>query len=265
MISFIKHRPLVAFFAFTYFFLLLGWLTLKGQIPFGPLLAALIVVSIVGGREGRRVWASRITRWRVDGRWYAAAILLPLVVTALAAFLNILLGAESSGINIDEWPDLIAEAIFIFLFVGLGEEPGFRGFALPRLQAHHSAVVATLILSVLGVIWHIPLFLSGDSPWTNVPLIVVGYFVFTWLFNNTNGSVLIPMLFHTATAVYGPLIFAPMFEGTDLTSYTWLLTALYGIVVAVVMVTSGTAHLSAKSVDELVNISEPTPVPAPLS
>jgi uncharacterized protein len=256
MFTIIRRYPLVAFFALTYVFLGLGWLVFKGQIPFSPLLAALVVVPIIGGRSGLKAWAKRITHWRVEFRWYMAAILLPLIVTASAAAINILLGASSKPIDTSTFPELIFEAIFVFLFVGLGEEPGFRGFALPRLQARYSATVATLILAVLGVIWHIPLFLSGDSPWTNIPLIVVGYFVFTWLFNNSNGSVLIVMLFHTATAIFGPLVFAPMFDGTDLTIYTWLLTLIYGLVMLGVMATSQTRYLSSKPV---MNIAEPAP------
>lgn len=261
MFTLIKRYPLAAFFALTYVFLILGWVAFQDQIAFGPLLAALIVVPIVSGRAGLKAWASQIVRWRVGLRWYVAALILPLIVTVVAAGLNILLGAATTPIDLSKLPELLPEAIFIFIFVGLGEEPGFRGFALSRLQTRHSAFVATLILGVLGVVWHIPLFLSGDSPWTNIPLIIVGYFVFTWLVNGSKGSVLIAMLFHTATAIIGPQIFATLFSGADLVNYTWLLTLGYGVVAAITLFTRDT--FSTEPLEPLPTIAEPAPSPAP--
>lgn len=255
----IKQYPLVAFFGLTYVFLVLGWIVFQAQIPLGPLLAALIVVPIISGREGLTAWAKRIIQWRFDVRWYIAAIFLPLAATGTAALLNVLLGASAARFELSTLPELIPEAIFIFLLVGLGEEPGFRGFALPRLQGRYSAVTATLILGVLGSIWHIPLFLSDDSPWATIPVIITGYFAFTWLFNNTNGSVWIAMIFHTAQAIFGPQIFGTMFTGGELISYTWLIAIFYGVFAAVVIITSGSSFLSTKPKEELTNIAEPMP------
>jgi membrane protease YdiL (CAAX protease family) len=257
MFTIVRRYPSVAFFALTYLFLILGWIIVNGQIPFGPLLAALIVVPIIGGREGLKTWASRIVRWRVGVQWYAAAILLPLVATAAGAFLNILLGAAYTPIQLDALPALIPEAIFIFLFVGLGEEPGFRGFAIPQLQKRFSAITATLILIVVGVVWHIPLIVTGDSTWAIVPVIVVGYFLFTWLFNNTN-SVLIAMLFHTAQAIFGPQIFGAMFSGADLIRYTLLMTAVYGVMVLLVIVTSRNRYLISRPQEQLTTMAKPS-------
>lgn len=257
MFAIIRRHPMVTFVILTYLFLALGWVIFQGQIPFSPLLAALVVVPIIGGRAGLKDWAARIVRWRVGLRWYAAAIFIPLIVTATAASLNILLGASATPFQLSVLPDLIPEAIFVLLFVGLGEEPGFRGFALPHLQGRFSAFTATLILSAIGVVWHIPLFVTGDTPWQIIPIIVLGYFVFTWLFNNTNGSVLIAMLFHTAQAIFGPSIFATMFSGAELMRYNWLMTGVYAVIVVVVVLTSGVTYLSTKPREQLAHIAEP--------
>jgi len=258
--SFVKGHPLATFFSLS---LILSWVTwpiVRDQNPTGPLLAALIVVPLIGGRAGLRDWWSRIVRWRVGPRWFAAALLVPLIIVVAAAYLNVLFGAPApTAAQLGVWPELFPEFIIVFLVVGLGEEPGFRGFALPRLQAGRSALAATLLLAAFGLLWHLPIFLVGDAPWSNVPLIVAGYVLFTWLFNNTDGSVLIAALFHGSVAVVGPSYFGTMFSGADFARYSWLLTLLYGLVALAVIAWAGPAHLSRKPPEQLGRIVEPVP------
>jgi membrane protease YdiL (CAAX protease family) len=101
-----------------------------------------------------------------------------------------------------------------FFGLALAEEPGFRGFALPRLLEGRSALAASLILGVLHAIWHIPLFIFGSDSPIIIPIVISGAVINTWLFNNTNGSVLTAMLLHTSVdrMVY---IFNPLFSGAD--------------------------------------------------
>jgi membrane protease YdiL (CAAX protease family) len=249
--SVVKRYPLVTFFILTYIFSWWGYFIPGlevGQIPLGPVVAALIVVPITGGKAGLKEWASRIVRWRVGLKWYAIALLLPMALAVAAVTLNVLMGAaDLTFAHLSDPIDLLIVVFLeIFLIVGLGEEPGWRGYALPRLQEGRSALSATLILAVFGVIWHVPLFLTGDSPWSNIPIIVAGYIFFTWLFNNTRGSVLIALLLHTS-ANAARMIFAPMFSGADATRYFWLLTALYIVAGIAVVVLAGPAHLSRRS------------------
>jgi len=264
--SVVKRYPLVTFFVLTYIFSWWGWLIDGvGQIPFGPLLAALIVVPLTGGVAGLKAWASRIVRWRVGLKWYAVALLLPVAIVVAAVILNVLLGAGApSAGQLGAWPGIFPEFLFVFLIIGLGEEPGWRGYALPRLQEGRSvadprtgALLATLILAVFGVIWHLPLFITGDSPWSNIPLIVAGYILFTWLFNNTNGSVLIAMLFHASVGAVGPSFFAPMFSGADSVRYSWLLAALYCIVAVVVVILARPARLARTPSVQVEAMAEP--------
>jgi membrane protease YdiL (CAAX protease family) len=253
--SVVKRYPLVTFLILTYIFSWWGYLIPGlglGQWPLGPLMAALIVVPLTGGKAGLKEWASRIVRWRVGLKWYAIALTLPVALAGAAASLNVLLGAPGlTFVHLGQQPDLPFEILFVFLVISLGEEPGWRGYALPRLLKGHSALSATLILAVFGVIWHVPLFLTGDSPWSIVPIIVAGYVFFTWLFNNTRGSVLIAMILHTSVGIIGPLVFAPMFSGADLARYTWLLAALYSLVGVVVVILAGPARLSRRPAAQL--------------
>lgn len=249
--SVVKRYPLATFFILTYIFSWWGWLVGLGQIPIGPVVAALIVVPLTEGKAGLKEWASRIVRWRVGVRWYAIALLLPMALSVAAVALNVLLGAPALTFgHLAQWPDLLVEILFVFFIIALGEEPGWRGYALPRLQEGRSALSATLNLAAFGVIWHVPLFLTGDSPWSNIPIIVAGYIFLTWVFNNTRGSVLIVMIMHTSQNA-SRMIFAPLFSGADATRYFWLLTILFIVVGTAVVILAGPARLSRRTEAQL--------------
>lgn len=91
----------------------------------------------------------------------------------------------------------------------MGEELGWRGFALPRLQARMSALSASLILGLLWALWHLPLYLTAGHPLSEVFFgwfllsILADAILFTWIFNNTRGSLLVVLLFHASIATSG--------------------------------------------------------------
>ena len=191
-----------------------GWLHFAGA--FGPLLAALLVTAATGGRCALRELLGRILRWRVSWRWWLAALLSPgLLLLVSALILRLVLGSwpdiHSFG-KITELPQLPWWAVWLVwtLTFGLGEEVGWRGFALPRLQNRHSASKATLVLGLLWAGWHIPTFfynyeLSLFSVAAFLVSILSGAVVLTWLYNSSGGSVLMTILWHGAfnTAVAG--------------------------------------------------------------
>ena len=89
----------------------------------------------------------------------------------------------------------------VLLIPGVGgawEEPGWRGYAVPRLQSGRTALRAALILGFLVAGWHLPLIMAGQVSWTDIILIIGAVIVFNWLFNNARGSVLIIMLAHAS-------------------------------------------------------------------
>jgi hypothetical protein len=85
------------------------------------------------------------------------------------------------------------------------------------------------------------------QPWSNIIIIVGGYILFTRLFNNTRGSVLIAMLLHTSLGVIGPELIAPMFTGADLARYSWLLAGGFANAALVVVALFGPRTLTRKS------------------
>src|SRR6185503_20029254 len=118
-----KRHSLLIFFVLAY---ALSWsaslIEPHGIIPFGPLLAALIMTAIVGGITGLKTFLGRIVHWRVGLRWYALVLGLPLLITPGAVGLNLLLGATmSTTAPFPTWLDLITRFIFLFFYIGLGE------------------------------------------------------------------------------------------------------------------------------------------------
>jgi membrane protease YdiL (CAAX protease family) len=100
---------------------------------------------------------------------------------------------------------IVGAFILWLLTFGLGEELGWRGYALPRLQKRRSALTATLILGVAWAFWHLPAFFYKDTYvamglMAGLPLLLISILaasiVFTWLYNSTPGSLLMVILFH---------------------------------------------------------------------
>jgi len=216
-----------------------------------PFLAAFIVLALTEGKSGMVGLVRRMVRWRVGLRWYAVALLLPVGVTLTAAALNgFVLGAQpsSSAAELGGWSSLLQTFFLLLLIPGLGgswEEPGFRGYALPRLQVGRSALLASLILGVLWAFWHLPFVVTGEDLWIDAFLFTIEWtIVFTWLFNNANGSVLLVMLFHDMNNTFSGAFVSQMFSGADSVNQAWLRLALWDVVAIVLVIVYGPQHLS---------------------
>src|SRR5438105_10163164 len=224
--SVVRTYPLIAFFVLAY---ALSWwptpLYVAGVPPFfpdlpflgtGPLLASLLVTSIASGRAGLREVGARMIRWRVGWRWYAAALGIPFGVAVVTMALG---GPITTLAQLPPFETLLF--VFALRLINpldgpLAEEPGWRGFALPRLQgAGRSPLWATLILALLVTAWHLPdVLVTQRLP----PLGLLGAFAvtfwYTWLFNHTGGSVFMTLVMHAAEGTFG-LAVASVFEGAD--------------------------------------------------
>jgi membrane protease YdiL (CAAX protease family) len=224
--SWFKRHALVLYFILTY---AISWsfmipVALKAQglvswqVPyglyyfasFGPMTAALIITAITEGGMGIRKLLGRLLKWRVGPGYIAFAFLVPIGLFVLAMMVNRLLTGTWSDLRllgeVDYLPYLTPLGVLgvWLLTYGLGEETGWRGFALPHLQRSRTAASATLILAVFWACWHLPAFFFRD---TYVDLGVLGFpmffvvmlfstMVFTWLYNSTGGSLLVVVIFH---------------------------------------------------------------------
>jgi len=194
----------------------------------GPAVAAVLVLRATGG--DLRAWARQIVYWRVPLRYYAYALGLPAALLALVNLELVLLGKE---VDLALLPDRLGQYAATFLLVltigGGLEEPGWRGFALPRLQQDRSPLRATLILGVIWAVWHLPLYGLGFVG----PLAFV--FFYTWLYNRT-GSVLLCILLH---ASFTPALDHLVLSRDDLTVDLAILVTLVAAAAGLVVLTRG--------------------------
>ena len=235
----IKRHPLFTFFALAY---ALSWCAVPWAgpklLPWGPALAAVIVLAVTEGRTGLRDLAGQMGRWRLGFTWYAVALSIPIIYGLGAVGLNLLFGASMGELDLG-----IGLLLLIPLFLILGgqwEEPGWTGYALPRLQTGRSAMAASLILSIFRLGWHLPLLLYGGITWADSLFIIASQFVATWLYNSTHRSVFIVMVLHLMQNISGGF-FNPAFSGDDAVTYAWLRGALYAVIAIGVIVWTGAA------------------------
>lgn len=187
-----------------------GWPT---QYPalLGPAIAAVIVIARTTGRSGLRDLLARVTRWRVAPRWWLVAVsplaFLALGLLVLRAAGRPLPAAADFG-RFSGTPPIGPVGVFLLItFVGsLGEETGWRGYALPELQRRFSPLTATLILAPIWFLWHLPQFAVIGTYRDFGPVEYAGMFfgltcgaiVLTWLYNRSGGSVLLVVVWHGA-------------------------------------------------------------------
>ncbi len=221
----IQRHPLVSYFSLAILFswsiyiplvfVRQGWTDAK--IPywthyfasFGPMFAALLMTAISSGKVGLRELWNRITQWRVAWPYAVFAILSPVALFILAGVAMRLIQGE--------WPDLhlLGQANYLpylgwavlpvwLVTFGFGEEIGWRGFALPRLQKTMSVSKATLILGLFWFLWHVPAFFYHETYVSMGLYMVPAFFIgvlfgavlFTWLYNGTGGSVFMVAIWH---------------------------------------------------------------------
>lgn len=244
----VKRHPLVTFFGLAY---ALSWLPSLFEahsiLPLGPLIAALIVVPIIGGWSGLKEFLGRIVQWRVGLRWYGLVLGLPPILLLIAGALNVLLGAPMPQLTqIPAWSNLVPWFASILLLIGLGEEPAWRGVALQRLQVGRSALAASLILGLLHVLWHLPLFGLEYDRFNGLPWLIAvlaSTILTTAIYRRTNGNLLLPTLFHTSVNTSAQFFFNPLFAGESLLQLWWLWAALWLVVAIIVVLVEGRAFV----------------------
>lgn len=219
---------------------------------FGPFVSAVVISAIQGGWTKVRALLASIVKWRVPPVWYLVAIGMPVAVQVLAIWLNPLFG--SAAPNWANVPAITAIAVMVALllvFSGpLGEEPGWRGFALPAFLRERGALSASLVLGVIWAAWHLPLVLLNDYSISSAINVMAAAVVFTWLYQNSAGSVL-PAIFMHASHPNSVRFLGRVFEGGDAIQHQWIGLVLWlEIAVAIVAIygTDSFRHRDATAV-----------------
>lgn len=239
----LRSRPIALFFVLAYLIAWALWaptiLKARGiidwEIPgadtwglFGSSLAAMITAGLTEGRTGVKAIWGRIFKVRIDARWYLVPVLLPILLCGLAAGLEVALGGASYIGTV--MPLAVAPVYFLLQIVThiLTEEPGWRGYALPKLQERHSPVRSSLILGLLWGCWHIPLFLIPGRPQAQMPFlgfllaVIAATMLMAWV-QNRAGSSFVSVLFHSSMNTS----FAGFAVLTSSSRLFWLTVALW--------------------------------------
>ena len=266
-VSWVRQHRLTTFFLLAYLVSWTPWAFDAAGIslgtpffPGGPLVATLVVIALADGRRGFRELGSRLVRWRVGWVWYAVALGLPVLMVLTTGAITWVLGAPAPDLSAIVWADVAL--VLAFRMVNptdsaLGEEPGFRGYALPHLQDRLSPLASAGVLGVLTAGWHIPLVALGNLGWIGLPSTVVITFLYVWLFNRTGGSLLMAVLFH---ASQGALTFGMLGStgaDADRTAYVY-----FGVLVVVVGAVVGLDRTAWCTAPESAIAAEPEPVGA---
>ena len=262
--AFIKSHPLISYFFLAYAGMWivisplvldsLGVTNLSDEMSLiffvlssfsGPTIAAYVVTGVIEGRSGMARLFRRTFQVRAGLQWYAVALFIFLVIW-LVAYSVLYNGAPLAKLAAN--PTLLLSAflpsvIFGLLIPSIAEEPGWRGFALPRLQAVYGPILGTIILGTLHGIWHLPaLFTPLLGPFTVQGFITfvltaaAGTFIYTWLFNNTRGSVWMAMVLHASSNAASQLVTSLIPEDVQLTG--WMKTLESGWLNVIIFTTA---------------------------
>jgi membrane protease YdiL (CAAX protease family) len=215
----ITRQPLLAFFVIAFAF---SWgialpLLLLNNPPVmliqilgafaGPTVAAFLVTATLDGRPGMRRLLRRYIQWREGLGWYLLVLFGPILFLTLGAlpFLGVSI-LDATLNNLSLLLTLYLPLVVVGVIFGpLWEEPGWRGFALPRLQKKHGPLIGTLILGLMWSLWHLPGYIGGwlgPQTFSTLMALVLGITAFaviiTWVNNNVHGSLLLVILLHSA-------------------------------------------------------------------
>jgi membrane protease YdiL (CAAX protease family) len=173
-------------------------------VAYGPFFAALIVTWYTQGLAGLHDLGQHLVPWRLRPFWWIVAF-APLIVGYIAIVLLNLFTESTITVAslgaISFHPPLGAGALLLWILTfGIGEEVGWRGFALPRLGKGRHPLAATLLLAMFWALWHLPqLFYYLFEPLKIVGwliTLVAGAIVFTWLFTKAGENILIVAVWH---------------------------------------------------------------------
>lgn len=194
------------------------WLGIAFQFGvYGPLIGALVATWMDAGREGLADLWRRMTRWNVAGRWYLTALAITFLISGVPVGIFALTGGFKSS--------AIALSYIFFAFLlqlvssGLGEEPGWRGFLLPRLQSRFQGEKYIWVLGLIWAVWHYPVTILYTLPMLQnaaMPQMVITIvlalagqtmsligmaFIYAWLYNRTQ-SIFLMIVFHALSNIF---------------------------------------------------------------
>lgn len=263
--SILENHPTIIFFILTYCFSWIIWMPMvltdqESRLrlivgTFGPTLVALLLTGLTMGWNGLRELLSHFLIWRVSISWYLFSFFATALVVMASIGIHVAMGGAVPQFNDPRQMYLVIPVFAYVLFLSvLGEEIGWRGYVLPRLEQKHGALNASLIIGLMWGLWHLPEFWMESNFHRQIPLLlfllqdIALSIVLTWLYNSTKKSLLIVNLFHAASnTTIGVLPILPMDNGGDLRPL-WIAVVLLWVVAAVIILANKTVWLMHKKV-----------------
>lgn len=269
---FIKRYPVLSYFAII---IALGWVAvivgitwmpinaehemtpMHGILVFliaSPSVVGILLTAVVDGREGLKELWSRVLRWRVHPKWYAAALLVPFSIFGLSYLVQGWLGGPFTPINI------IEQILFFLPFALMAcllEEFGWRGFALPRLQRRYSALVSALIVGLGWALWHAAInYLGRVGQYGGtmlIPLLLIATqynlaesVLLSWIHNNSRNSMLLVILGHFSITMGNMFGLSNATIQDDIRA-TLVNVAIHWLVAIVIIIVTGPKRLVRES------------------
>lgn len=230
-------------------------------ILLSPTIAAIVLTVATTGWSGLYNLVSSLSTWRIPIQWYLVALFLPAVLNLSSIGIYVILGGSLPAIPGSVPSDLkpfitdniASTLLFLSLFfflASLVEEIGWRGYALPQLQSRLSAFSSSCIIGVIWAFWHVPSFFliprtaQAAIPFLwYIPSILAISVVFTWLYNNTSGSLLLVTILHASIQATNILIPNLPSETGDMRLYG-LNTLIVFVVTVIILRAYGAQNLS---------------------
>jgi uncharacterized protein len=260
----VRRHPLAAFLVLTYGLTWALWIPLDifrdaAAGPYTSLAlligsnipsAVAIVLTLVGfGWGATRKLLGRLLIWRVGWRWYLVLLAPTALVVGTISLVSVTRGGPTAALAMPLVSAIIYVAFMTFPGSALGEEIGWRGYALPRVQSTRTALTASLVVGTLHGLWHLPLWLRGDVdhrlsvyPAFLIQALALAV-IYTWLYNSSKGSLLLVVLFHTATNAPLTLVLLPLGIENWVLPF-WLMAGFTVMAALVVVAVFGPSSLS---------------------
>lgn len=266
-------KQLITFFLLAYLISWIIWLPLYGhvfgiynlyQIPYqhawgslGPFVSSIITTFIYLKRNGVKQLLHKLILFKP---FYLLIIVLisPFTLALLASMLNHYssLSIINAFTNITEFPEFSFIQYFLYnlVFFGIGEEMGWRGFALPRIQSGTNALTASTLITCLWALWHLPLFFYRQGYMDMNIAAITGWFfslltgsiLLTWLYNSSRGSILICALFHSSVDI----AFTADFHSENIINYMGFMITVWGIMTIIIFKAKDLSRIKRQSVSD---------------
>jgi membrane protease YdiL (CAAX protease family) len=265
--AFLRRHSLVIGLVLMYLFTWSVYLSAAGILPVrlprfvypfansGFALSAILMTWLTLGPGAVLDLLKRFLVWRLGWKWYASLLIIPLTYL-LGIALHALVTGTPPDFSVTTARAAVGSSGSVLLYVapvfladvlGNGEEIGWRGYALPRLQSRYSALYSALVIGLIWALWHLAIYIRAFNPvafsWYVVGVIAKSVLI-TWAYDGSRGSLLLATLYHAAWNTSG--IFLPIsakLSDADIGTYAYVILSEVAVAVVITLLT-GHAHLS---------------------